>query len=79
MHRYSELVLPGFPGLIPKPFLTVPLQATCLVHCTFQDFVPLIISVQEYKFRDHKLPNFLNLPLNVSIFISKTHYCIKHE
>jgi len=75
----SDLVLSGFPNIIPKAFLTVSVQATCLVHCTYLDSVPLIICVQEYKFRDHTLHNFLNLPLTPSIFISKTRHCIKHE
>ena len=41
----SDFVLPGFPDIMPKSLLIVPVQATCLVHCTFQDLVPYKLPV----------------------------------
>lgn len=46
----SDLFLSGFPDIILKTFLIVPVYATCPAHFTFLDLVLLIIAVKEYKF-----------------------------
>jgi len=61
-----------YPGPHQNPvYIFLSMHATCFTHTTFVDFITLIMSAEECKFRRLTLCNFLNPPVPHSVLDPK--------